>query len=217
VIPVPGGGFLGGSFHEGMQNALIALSALAPEATGPREGIAIVGERNLEYEVDENYAEVQRILRLLGLEPRIRFIRTITADAIPRLGSCAAALLRDSTLGGVGAHLQRHFSLPCVSPFPEGPDTSGFIRRLGAVTGIPAECAVEEEHHRREEMLREFANLRGSAVALPGRSPWAHALGESLGLQITPAGTAVPCPIDPPVGLTGTTRLLHRGRRVLHA
>jgi nitrogenase molybdenum-iron protein alpha/beta subunit len=217
VIPIPGGGFLGGAFHEGMQNALIALTSLAPPATGTREGIAIVGERNLEYEVEENYAEMQRILRLLGLEPGIRFIRNITTEGIPRLGSCAAALLRDDALAGVSAHLQQHFSLPCISPFPQGSDTSGFIRRLGEITGVPVDSALAEERRRREEMLQEFADLRGTAIALPCRSPWAYALGESLGLRITPAGTAVPCPADPPVGLMGTARLLHRWRRVLHA
>ena len=48
VIPVPGSGFLGGGFQDGMRNALIALGDLAGDGGDRDGGITLVGEKNLE-------------------------------------------------------------------------------------------------------------------------------------------------------------------------
>ncbi|MCK7536249.1 MAG: hypothetical protein MZV63_37315 [Marinilabiliales bacterium] len=59
--PVPTAGFLGGTFQNGVNNA---LNAIADTAEPCPKGwcVNIIGEKNLEYEVEENYAEVSRLL-----------------------------------------------------------------------------------------------------------------------------------------------------------
>jgi nitrogenase molybdenum-iron protein alpha/beta subunit len=219
VIPIPTSGFLGGAFHEGLENALIALSALAGPGDGTRNGIAIVGERNLEYDVEENYKEVKRLLVLLGIPVDIRFVRGITTEEIARLGSCTGAVLRDRALCRVGDHLQGKYALPCIASFPAGLSGSlDFIREVGNVTGVVTSGAIREENRLHEELHRDFADLRTACISLEsGSMSWADDLAASLGINLTPEGVPVPCPADPPVGLSGTRRLLHRWRSVINA
>jgi len=73
VIVVPTAGFLGGSFQAGVNNALISIASMAGESA-PNGKVNLIGEKNLEYEVEENYAEVKRLLipaRPFG-EPAVR-------------------------------------------------------------------------------------------------------------------------------------------------
>jgi nitrogenase molybdenum-iron protein alpha/beta subunit len=66
IIQVPTGGFLGGVFDQGVNNALCAIADTAHPAT--RDGtVNIIGEKNLEFEVEENHAELVRLLDALGL------------------------------------------------------------------------------------------------------------------------------------------------------
>ena len=66
VIHVPTAGFLGGTFQDGMNNALITMAGTA-DPCDKAPGVNIIGEMNLEYEVEENYAEIARLLAGLGL------------------------------------------------------------------------------------------------------------------------------------------------------
>ena len=63
---MPTAGFLGGTFQGGLNNALCAIAGIAK----PRRKslcVNIIGEKNLEYEVEENYSEIVRLLTLLGI------------------------------------------------------------------------------------------------------------------------------------------------------
>jgi nitrogenase molybdenum-iron protein alpha/beta subunit len=67
VIPIDCAGFLGGTFSDGFSRALTSLSTLIDEGSAEGEGVNIVGERNLEVEVEENFCEVYRILKALDI------------------------------------------------------------------------------------------------------------------------------------------------------
>ena len=58
-LPVPTGGFLGGTFQNGVNNALIAIADTV-ESCPKVWCVNIIGEKNLEYEVEENFIEVTR-------------------------------------------------------------------------------------------------------------------------------------------------------------
>jgi nitrogenase molybdenum-iron protein alpha/beta subunit len=77
VVVIPTAGFLGGTFQNGVANALCALAGVA-EPCPVRDCVNIIGEKNLEYEVEENYAEVSRLLGMLGISVNIRYVHDIT-------------------------------------------------------------------------------------------------------------------------------------------
>ncbi|HJJ69249.1 MAG TPA: oxidoreductase, partial [Methanocorpusculum sp.] len=67
IVYVPASGFLGGSSQDGENIALISISKrVSPSEIVPRTAV-IIGEKNLESEVEENYAEVCRLLSRLGI------------------------------------------------------------------------------------------------------------------------------------------------------
>ncbi len=66
----------------------------------------IIGEKNLEYEVDENFAEVLRLLTLLKIPVNLRFLHNSTMSDISRLGAARLNILRDEDLRSVGEQLQ---------------------------------------------------------------------------------------------------------------
>ena len=112
-------GFLGGSFQTGVNNALVALAGLAEPATGNGR-VNIIGEKNLEYEVDENFAEVSRLLTLLGLSVNVRFVHDVTTRQIASLGAAWLNVLRDPSLIPVGEHLRERFGTPYIPGYPVG-------------------------------------------------------------------------------------------------
>ena len=117
VVPVPTAGFLGGTFQDGVNNALIALA----ETAGPCPkgiGVNIIGEKNLEYEVGENYAEVSRLLSGLGLAVNLRFVHAITYEEFSLLGAARLNILRNPSLLPVGEFLQKRFGTPFIASFP---------------------------------------------------------------------------------------------------
>ena len=79
----------------------ITRSSPLPVWHDPAEGngrVNIIGEKNLEYEVDENFAEVSRLLALLGLFVNIRFVHDLATDNIASLGAARLNVLRDPSL-----------------------------------------------------------------------------------------------------------------------
>jgi hypothetical protein len=212
-----------------MRNALIALGEQAraggfcSEGTNPDLGITLVGEKNLEADVDENYAEVSRLLALLGERPGLRFVRGMDWPSLGDLARGRLNILREPELRPVGEHLAERFGTPYLLSFPVG--LSGSLRFLEEVAGIlgtdPSD-ALEEERGRQEEALARFGDLRGGRIRLtpspsgvPG--PFAAELSASLGLLIADDGVPLPLPSPLPVGTAGLVRLLHRWRRALHA
>ena len=223
VIVVPTAGFLGGSFQTGVNNALIALAGMA----GPAEKngrVNIIGEKNLEYEVEENFYEVSRLLALLGLSVNIRFVHDLATDRIASLGAARLNVLRDPSLIPVGEFLQERFGTPYIPAYPVGiPGTFTFLESVAGACGINCQSAVEEEHALRQETLDDFADLTGAGVSFsplppdPEGNRVAQDIAQALRLEVTASGCPVPVPVTPPIGITGVRRLLHRWRRALHA
>jgi len=223
VIPVPTAGFLGGPFQEGVNNALIALAGMAGSATTDG-GVNIIGEKNLEYEVNENFAEIARMLDALGLSVNIRFVHDLDTDRISHLGAARLNILRDPALVPVGVHLFKQFSTPYILSFPAGiSGTLSFLKSVAGACGLDCHEVLENEQIRQEEMFCDFADIAGSQVRLdpattdPDGIRMVSEVADSLKLNITPSGRPVFLPPDLPVGTAGMRRMLHRWRRALHA
>jgi len=226
VIPVPSAGFLGGTFRDGFLEALRALSVLADGCTGDRRkcGVAVIGERNLEFEVGEHFREVERLSGALGLPVSLRFVNDISVGDISRLGSAEVNVLRDRSLVPLGESLKARFGTPYVESFPEGFSGSlRFLEALARATGRDAAAALRAEREVQEEICREFSGMQGAAYSLssPGGDPEgqdsARAVADLFGMRYSDEGPRVPLPVSAPVGSGGVRRLLHRWRRALHA
>jgi len=228
VIHVPSSGFLGGGFQDGMRNALLALGEEAGVGGrhGDRDGgITIVGEKNLEQDVDENFREVSRLLGLLGERPGLRFVRGMDWERIGELARGRLNILREPELRPVGEGFRARFGTPFLGSFPVGLSGSlAFLREAAATLGVDPSEALDEERERQEAALSGFGDLKGERVRLSpspstgtGPGPFARELTESLGLVIGDEGVPLPLPSPLPVGTAGLVRLLHRWRRVLHA
>jgi nitrogenase molybdenum-iron protein alpha/beta subunit len=223
VIPIPTAGFLGGTFQDGVNNALIALADIA----GPCRkdgGVNIIGEMNLEYEVEENHAEIARLLSLHGLFVNLRFVHDITYDRLSSLGAAQLNILRSPTLIPVGECLRNRFGTPFISSFPHGlSDTLSFIGSVAEAWGIDGQHAVEGERARQLEMIAGFPDLRRSHAVIdrslsgPDDIRVAEELAHALDLSVDTNGHHVRLPVSSAVGTAGTRRMLHRWRRAIHA
>jgi nitrogenase molybdenum-iron protein alpha/beta subunit len=223
VIAVPTAGFFGGTFQDGVNNALIALAGFSePSLSGPC--VNIIGEKNLEYEVDENYAEVVRILTLLGLPVGIRFVHNISLEDIPALGTAQLNILRDPSLVPVGDHLRQRFGTPYVRSFPAGlSDTLAFISSVADACRIDGRRALGIEQALQARVLADFADI-GDAQGIfcgpvmdPESSRAAREAADALHIRVSGNPQASPLPVHPVVGTSGVRRMLHRWRRAIHA
>jgi nitrogenase molybdenum-iron protein alpha/beta subunit len=225
---VPTGGFLGGDFEKGFSQALIAISNLAfptisrhePDSKIPGS-VNLIGEKNLEYEVKENFYEVKRLVSLLDLTVNLRFAHDITRSDIDRLPLASVNILREPILSGVGDHLRSLFGTPYVSSFPHGiSGTLSFIRDVAARSGLSPDKALEIETGHQSEVFKEFSDLRGLPVKcnIPEGNPEYPLIREifqAIGFEESPGGTGVPVPYPFPVGTSGMKRMLHLWRRSL--
>jgi len=223
VIVVPTAGFLGGPFQTGVNNALVALAGMAMPVKGNGR-VNIIGEKNLEYEVEENFEEVSRLLDLLGLEVNVRFVHDLTVSQIATLGAARLNILRDPTLIPVGEYLRDRFGTPFIPAYPTGiSGTVAFLETVGKICGIDYRNAVEDERAFRQETLDDFADIAGAGISFSLRSPdpegtkVARDIAQALRLDISSTGCPVPVPVTAPVGISGVRRLLHRWRRSIHA
>jgi nitrogenase molybdenum-iron protein alpha/beta subunit len=223
VIPIPTAGFLGGTFQNGVNNALNAI-AEAARPCKKIKAVNIIGEKNLEYEVDENFAEVLRLLTLLKIPINLRFLHNCTMSDILRLGAARLNILRDDDLRAVGEQLEKQFDTPYISSFPVGlAGTTGFLKSVADSFGIPCSAAVQAEEALQEEVLGGFNDIRGSSITfepslVPSESfTIASDVADRLDVTIDRGGCRVPLELSPPVGTTGILRMLHRWRRSIHA
>ncbi len=223
VLPVPTAGFLGGSFQEGVCNALTALSDLAEPAPAGSH-VAIIGEKNLEYEVEENHAEIVRLLSLLGLGSGLRFVRSLRLDDIGRLGSARLNILRDPSLLPVGMHLKDRFGTPFVPSFPAGlSDTLAFLEEVARACGISPDRALRAEREFQERVLDAFSDIGGAegilntVVADQDSIRAAQEAARALCIGTGRTGALPSLPVHPVVGTSGVKRMLHRWRRSIHA
>ncbi|WML67828.1 MAG: Light-independent protochlorophyllide reductase subunit B [Methanoregula sp. SKADARSKE-2] len=231
IIRVPTAGFLGGTFQDGMNRALCAIAATVPSrradsaasrAMGPC--VNIIGEKNLEFEVEENYAEVCRLLDGLDLRVNVRCIRNCTLQDLSRLGMARLNILRDEELRPVGDFLKERFGTPYVISYPAGLEgTIGFLQSVADGCGVPGEGAIDREEEIQREILAGFQDIAGSEILMessPGSPEALLVAGElvrRLALKPGAGGIRVPLPISPPVGSAGVRRLLHRWRCTIHA
>ncbi|MDD1696453.1 MAG: nitrogenase component 1 [Methanoregula sp.] len=223
VIPVPTAGFLGGTFQDGVNNALNAIADTA-ESSIMVTGANIIGEKNLEFEVEENYTEVTRLLSAMGIPVNLRFLRDCSLSDISRLGAARLNILRDDDLWCVGKHLQQRFGIPFISSYPTGlAGTIGFLEAVAAGLGINENKAVCEEKILQEEILCEFEDISGTSITFdrPGSVsdafPVACEVAGRIKIRIKSDGCVVPLPLSPPVGTNGIRRMLHRWRCAIHA
>ncbi|NLA38177.1 MAG: oxidoreductase [Methanomicrobiales archaeon] len=227
VIAVPTAGFLGGVFDTGIRNALHSVASLArPGVVDPTPSANLIGEKNLEYGVDENAAEIARLLGRLGIGINLRFVRGIGTRDLERLGSAAANILREPALRPVGEDLRRRFGTPYVDSFPVGlSGTLRFLDETGRICGIDASDAIEEERAYQAAMLEEFCDMAGSRIRFQtvhpmlGTDPEAEIVctecARTLDLMIAPDGISVSFPHPAPVGTAGLRRMLHQWRLLI--
>jgi nitrogenase molybdenum-iron protein alpha/beta subunit len=223
VIPVSTAGFLGGTFQDGMKNALISLASLA-EPRGKERCVNIIGEMNLEYEVEENFSEVLRLLTLLGLLPGVRFVHNLDFDEVRSLGAAQLNILRDPSLVPVGDYLKNRFGTPYVGSFPTGlSDTLSFIEMVAGSCGIDGCRAIGIEKALQLEILADFADLGESQgvfcgpVTDPVSSQAAQEAADALHIRVGNDNGVTALSVHPVVGTAGVRRMLHRWRRSLHA
>jgi nitrogenase molybdenum-iron protein alpha/beta subunit len=233
VIQIPTSGFLGGSFQDGLNNALCAIAdnvgslsrsgedvaAVCPENYN---GVNIIGEKNLEFEVEENYAEITRLLDALAIPVNSRFIRNSTVDALSRIGAARLNILRDQELLPTGEFLRKKFGTPYMVSYPSGLEgTIEFIRNVAEAFKVSGDEAVARERAMQEEMLAGFSDISGTEIlfeTFPTHESrlYSDEIIAHLGLKQGTRGCKVPLPFSPPVGSTGVRRLLHRWRCAIH-
>lgn len=223
VIYVPSSGFLGGTFVDGYTSTLTALSSfIAPGERDPGK-VNIIGEKNLEFEVEDNYQEVARILAMLDLEVNIRYVRDISVEDIGRFGDAGLNIFREDTNGILGRHFDACTGIPSLPEFPVGLSaTLSFIRDAGRLTGRDTTDAVRAEEERQAALTEEFSDLSGAYVTFDsfgfqsaGMEMFAE-VADAVGIQVSPEGTVIPIPFCMPVGTLGLRRMLRQWRRFIN-
>lgn len=224
IVYVPTSGFLGGSAKDGENAVLAALANRAPVFEPVAGTVALVGEKNLESEADQNYAEVERLLARLGLRVTVRFCRNGDCATLMRLGSAGCYILRDDRVADVGRLIGERFDRPVIQEFPRG--LSGclaFLRVAGAACGVSEErvaAAVADEAVYQELMLEKFEKLRGTSVFL-GAEPFAGTTSVAreaiarLSMQESLAGVPIRLPFYLPIGTAGVEKMLYLWRRTV--
>ena len=224
VVIVPTAGFLGGTFQNGVANALCAIAGIA-EPSPAHHCVNIIGEKNLEYEVEENYGEVIRLLDMLGIPVNIRYVHDITFDEIGTLGAARLNILREPVLMPVGNYLNERFGTPFIPSFPLGlSGTISFVEAVAGTFGIDSSRVVEKERLLQRDTLAGFSDLNGMAASFdpvmsdPDGVSSSSEVADALQIHMKKPGTSgVPLGPGTPVGTTGVRRMLHRWRRQLHA
>jgi nitrogenase molybdenum-iron protein alpha/beta subunit len=223
IIMIPTAGFLGGTFQNGVNNALNAIAdTIEPCTKGSY--VNIIGEKNLEYEVDENYAEVSRLLGALGIPVNLRYLRDCSLDDLSGLGAARLNILRDDEVRSVGERLRQRFDTPFIQSFPVGfAGTIRFLESVADSVGMNCVRAVREERVLQDEICTEFEDIRGAsvtfdpAVMASDTFPVAREVAGRFGITLGREGCTVPLQLSPPVGTNGIRHMLHRWRRAIHA
>ena len=224
VVIVPTAGFLGGTFQNGVANALCAIAGTA-DPCPVHDCVNIIGEKNLEYEVEENYAEVIRLLDMLGIPVNIRYVHDIGFDEIGSLGAARLNILREPALMSVGNYLNERFGTPFIPSFPLGlSGTIMFVEAVAGTFGIDSSRVVEKERLFQRDTLDGFSDLNGMSASFdpamsdPDGVSSSSEVAEAVRMRMNKPGmSGVSLGPGTPVGTTGVRRMLHRWRRQLHA
>jgi len=223
VCYIPTSGFLGGVFQTGYENALLALSSFSDNAR-PDGSITLIGEKNLEYEVEENFYEISRLMARLGARIDLRYVRNIRTNRLADLGRSSLNILRDRSIETVGKRFQETFETPYIEAFPEGfHETLSFLEKAGELLGIDSEGALESETCLQDRIIAEFGDLAGQRVCFSGmpriseNTLVVEEIIQTFDLSYDENGICLEVPDPFPVGTAGMSRLLHRWRRACHA
>jgi hypothetical protein len=183
--------------------------------------VNLIGEKNLEYEVEPNFDEVCRLLSLLGISVNIRFVHEITVTDLSRLSLADLNVLREPSLTGVGKTLLDLFGTPYIDSFPVGlRGTLEFLRDAGQAAGIDSDHAISREDEYQRSMIADFSDLAGTGVycRVPGnflKNPVLEEVICRTGLRHDKNGVVIPAPVPQPIGTCGIRRMLHRWRRAI--
>jgi nitrogenase molybdenum-iron protein alpha/beta subunit len=223
VIPIPTAGFLGGTFQNGVNSALNAI-ADTTEPCVRDSSVNIIGEKNLEYEVEENFAEISRLLEVIGIPVNVRFVRNCSLHDVSRLAAARLNILRDEEVRAVGEKLQKRFGTPFIPSFPVGfAETIRFLEAVAEYFEVKCTRAAQQERALQEKIIADFADLSGTSITFDPAGmasdtcPVAREVAEKITITIASDGIMVPLPLSPPVGTTGIRHMLHRWRRAMHA
>jgi nitrogenase molybdenum-iron protein alpha/beta subunit len=223
TLMIPTAGFLGGTFQNGVNNALNAIAdTIEPCTKGSY--VNIIGEKNLEYEVDENYAEVSRLLGALGIPVNLRYLRDCSMGDLSGLGAARLNILRDDEVRAVGERLRQRFDTPYIQSFPVGfAGTIRFLESVADSVGMNCVRAVREERVLQDEICTEFEDIGGASVTFDPAGMAsdtflvAREVAGRFGITLDREGCTVPLQLSPPVGTNGIRHMLHRWRRAIHA
>ncbi|MDV0443213.1 Light-independent protochlorophyllide reductase subunit B [Methanocorpusculaceae archaeon Cs1] len=225
IIYVPTSGFLGGSAKDGENAVLTALASCVPLSQAVPGTVALIGEKNLESEADQNYAEVERLLARLGLRVTVRFCRGCDAATLMHLGTAECFILRDDRCRPAAEAIGERFKRPVIPEFPGG--LSGcidFLKNVGHACSIPEEkiaSAVQDELLYQDQMLKKFSGLTKKTICLgaepfAGTSAVAREAMERLSMQESESGFPVKLPFYLPVGAAGVEKMLYLWRRAVN-
>ncbi len=223
VVHIESSGFLGGTFHSGYSSALFALADFIEPSPSRDRGVNLIGEKNLEFEVEANYAEVARLLGALGLEVNVRFVRNVSPEEIRGMGAGCLNVMREDPQGILSAHFDALTGIPSIPVFPAGlAGTIAFLGEVGGLTGIDASDAIREEEARQEELAGDFSDLAGACITFDSfgfqsaGNDLFEEIAEHLGIHVSPEGTVIPVPFCMPVGTSGIRAMLRQWRRFIN-
>ncbi len=237
IIPIDASGFLGGSFEKGFISAIRGVTELIPprrteaetqEAPSELEPktVNIIAEKNLEYEVDSNFAEIKRLLSLLGADVNTRIARRTTVADIARFNNAALNIIRDDPTGAISAHIKSVSDIPVIGAFPTGlSGTIEFLKDAGRLMNLDEaviDAAVSSELKNQEVMLKRFADLKGKKVSFDlfgfqkSDSAFLDEIAERAGLKIDVDGATIMIPFYTPIGTAGVKQMLVQWRRFIN-
>ncbi len=223
VINLNTAGFLGDNFDTGFFNAIRGVSELiGEEETDKTLSANIIGEKNLEFEVEENFEEIKRLLNLLGVGVNIRFVRDIRVDDAADFSRGSLNIFREDQTGDLSRFFSEKTGIPSIPRFPCGTaETLDFLVNAGTILGIPWEEAVRKEKEYQQSVFDEFSDLRGGSIAFDSfgfqnaEMPFFTELATNTGIKVDSEGTLISIPFGFPVGTTGIRRLLREWRRFI--
>ncbi len=225
IIYVPTSGFLGGSSKDGENAVLTALAVRVPKARTVPGTVALIGEKNLESEADQNYAEIERLLARLSLRITVRFCRNSNAATLMQLGTAGCFIARDDRCTAAAKAIGERFNRPVIPEFPPG--LSGcidFLQTVGSACDIPREkitAAVADEISYQNHMLQKFSGLTGRTVCLgaepfSGTSAVAREVMKRLSIQESISGFPIRLPFYLPIGTAGVEKMLYLWKRAVN-
>ncbi|UUX91650.1 nitrogenase component 1 [Methanoplanus endosymbiosus] len=234
VIPVNTAGFLGGSFTSGFEEALLAVSALIAEdenailkktkkqSKTKIPSVNIIGEKNLESDIDENYAEVKRLLKLLNVGINMRLARHTSVSDIQNMKSADLNIFREKFPDTITDHFTQKTGLKYIEEFPAGFTGSiEFIKKVAEKLDLNPGYALAEERKYQQSIIEEFSDIKGRTINFDSFGfqnadyDILNEMSEYFGIKVDDDGTEIPIPFSAPVGSTGIKRMLHQWRRFL--